>query len=126
MKVVVKKQISIYFVSFWILSTSVFLNGQNAHEDYPILKIEHQLNSTKIKYDFIKNQTFFLSSPTLSSHNNFKVKMPNAYSFDNLALFCKIEEKVSQNSKFAMRMRLGSLDYVDQLERKPHNNKLNY
>jgi len=46
--------------------------------------------------------------------------LPNAYSFDKLALFCKFEEKVAQQSNVNMRFRLGSLDYVNYLERKPN------
>lgn len=46
--------------------------------------------------------------------------VPKTYSYDKLALFCKFEERVAQQSSINMRFRLGSLDYVNYLERKPN------
>ncbi len=46
--------------------------------------------------------------------------LPSFYKTEHLALFCRLEEQVAQKSNVNMRFRLGSLDYVDQLEQKPH------
>ncbi len=48
------------------------------------------------------------------------VKLPKIYDYDQLAIFCKIEENVARKSKVNMRFRLGSLDYVNYLEKKPN------
>ena len=38
--------------------------------------------------------------------------------YQNLAIFCKLEYKLEKKSGVPVRMRLGSLDYVNQLEGK--------
>ena len=48
------------------------------------------------------------------------VKLPQVYDYNKLAIFCKIEENVAKKSSINMRFRLGSLDYVNYLERKPN------
>ncbi len=40
------------------------------------------------------------------------------YSIDQLPIFCKIEEKLFRNSQTNVKIRLGSVDYVDRLEGK--------
>ena len=40
------------------------------------------------------------------------------FEVEKLPLFCKIEHKLSKNSNVNLRMRLGSLDYVNKLEGK--------
>lgn len=42
----------------------------------------------------------------------------NKIHHDGLGFFCKMEDKASANSKFQLRMRLGSLQYVDAMEQK--------
>jgi len=38
--------------------------------------------------------------------------------YKNLAIFCKLEYKLEKKSGVPVRMRIGSLDYVNQLEGK--------
>lgn len=72
------------------------------------------------KYDFRTGDQHILNLPALLKNTNGTlIKMPSAYKFEDLALFCKFEEKVAQNSNINMRFRLGSVDYVNYLEQKP-------
>lgn len=46
------------------------------------------------------------------------LKQRSIFDANKLPLFCKIEHKLSKNSNVNLRMRLGSLDYVNKLEGK--------
>ena len=74
---------------------------------------------------FITKKKFEVMKPTYtftvdSSLVKYGLKVPQVYSFEKLAVFCKFEEKVARNSNVNMRFRLGSLDYVNYLEQKPN------
>ncbi len=79
-----------------------------------------KIDFVKKKYDFETKNMQFLPRHTFRESDDFSINPKYLYQFDNLALFCKFEERVAQNSKIAMRFRLGSLDYVDLLENKPY------
>ncbi|MFK8105253.1 MAG: hypothetical protein AB8G15_22260 [Saprospiraceae bacterium] len=69
----------------------------------------------------LENTTSHLLSNPLSSalYTPFTTpEQPRAYCFKELALFCKIEVQLEQLSKIPVKFRLGSVDYVDQLESK--------
>jgi hypothetical protein len=40
------------------------------------------------------------------------------YSKNHYGVFCKLENRIHKNTKFPVRFRLGSLDYVNKLEGK--------
>lgn len=46
------------------------------------------------------------------------IKQRSIFDANTLPLFCKIEHKLAKSSKVNLRMRLGSLDYVNKLEGK--------
>lgn len=50
--------------------------------------------------------------------NDKMQKHRSIFDADKLPLFCKFEHKLSQKSNVNLRMRLGSLDYVNKLEGK--------
>lgn len=61
--------------------------------------------------------------PLIPVVKNYKVykndsKMPNFALYNKRGYFCKLEDKVYQNSLFPVLFRLGSKSYVDQLEHK--------
>lgn len=73
------------------------------------LKVDRQFNFLpKLDYTF-KTQTFN-AKPQSQLYSPFEVK--------NLPIFCKIEHQLSKSSNVNVRMRLGSLDYVNKLEGK--------
>lgn len=46
------------------------------------------------------------------------IEYQSIFDANKLPLFCKIEHKLTKSSKVNLRMRLGSLDYVNKLEGK--------
>lgn len=46
------------------------------------------------------------------------VKSPMYFNADKLPFFCKMEHRVDQKLPFNVRLRLGSVEYVDRLEKK--------
>lgn len=45
-------------------------------------------------------------------------QIPLVYAYKHLALFCKLEVKLEQTVQMPIKVRLGSVDYVDWLEGK--------
>lgn len=79
------------------------------------------------KYDFTFDKTLIPSSDSfmiivlgraISYGNSETINIVNPLM--KRALFCRLEDQVSKKSNLAMRMRLGSLDYVNQIEQKPN------
>lgn len=46
------------------------------------------------------------------------IKSPMYFNADKLPFFCKMEHAVDQKLPFNIRLRLGSVEYVDRLEKK--------
>jgi len=49
---------------------------------------------------------------------NQQQQMPLAYAYKDLAFFCKVEVQLEKTVKLPVKLRLGSVDYVDYLEGK--------
>ena len=47
-----------------------------------------------------------------------QASIPSAFDFHRLGLFCKIEHLINQKTKFPVKVRLGTAEYVDKLENK--------
>lgn len=45
----------------------------------------------------------------------------NIYTYDDLAVFCKIEVKIEKSSGFPVKFRLGEVNYVEKMEGKPYS-----
>jgi hypothetical protein len=71
----------------------------------------------------ITHPTFF-QTPKIHPNERIHVSrnalapIPSAYCYQNLAFFCKIEVKLEKASAFPIKFRLGSIPYVDFLEKK--------
>ena len=101
-----------------VLIVGTMVNFGISQQELPNSKLI--FNLIEKKYDFSLGNEHILSLPALQENTNgILIKMPSAYKFEDLALFCKFEEKVAQNSNINMRFRLGSVDYVNYLEQKP-------
>ena len=86
--------------------------------------------STMTVGQMINTQTFDTTTIKPRLKLNLKKDLNRTYSFDfttrnnqksyseQLPFFCKMEHKLSLNSKIPVRIRLGSLDYVNKLEGK--------
>lgn len=68
------------------------------------------------KFKIISSMDLLAKLPN-SKTLSFK-KQRSIFDVEKLPFFCKFEHKISQKSKLNVRMRLGSLDYVNKLEGK--------
>lgn len=53
-----------------------------------------------------------------NNSNSIDGKIRNFFSVEKLPIFCKIEHKMSMNARLPVKIRLGSIDYVDKMEGK--------
>lgn len=59
-----------------------------------------------------------LASLNLSAKTNIKKQNYNHFYQAHLGLFCKFENDILKSANIPVRMRLGSTEYVDELEQK--------
>ncbi|MEL7122877.1 MAG: hypothetical protein AAFO07_25745 [Bacteroidota bacterium] len=66
------------------------------------------------------NRLINVKSPTpppfLMVNSPQVIKMPNAWSYDELGMFCKLDIKLEKAVKMPVKFRLGDLDSVDRKE----------
>ena len=62
-------------------------------------------------------KTKILLKPGLQSNLLNYLKPEHSY-LPTLGVFCILEDKIANKATFPVRMRLGSVDYVDKLEKK--------
>ena len=80
----------------------------------------YELESFKTEELFPINSFFFSGSSTTSIMKNHTVNV-SAYSYEDLAIFCKLEVKMEKASGFPVKFRLGEVNYVEKLEGKPYS-----
>ena len=112
---------------FIISLASGQLIGQTTNEtkqiaSYQILK--QQLNY-KSEY-FIKRSTNnWVFSTTTTKENtslfSYTSTIPSAYSYNDLAIFCKLEIQLEQKTKIPIKFRLGEFNHIEKLEGKPYS-----
>jgi hypothetical protein len=61
--------------------------------------------------------SYVLVDSTYKARNKYKF-VPYVFKTNDLPFFCKMEEKLQSKSNLNLRMRLGSVEYVDKLESK--------
>lgn len=67
---------------------------------------------------FKPNWKILPTGPMDSKATYLNYQAPQAYSFEHLAFFCRLEVRMEKASKMPVRFRLGSVDYVDRMEGK--------
>ncbi len=89
----------------------MFISGKGFAQHSPSTSIEKSK-----KFKLISPLDLHFKLPETNITNS--IKQPSIFHADKLPLFCKFEHKLSKSSKVNLRMRLGSLDYVNKLEGK--------
>ena len=99
---------------------SYLLQGQLSFS--PISKNLSQLKSQKHidKLSFSKSlpSPKYLAGNYAKGNTTRQQSQPLAYAYKDLAFFCKIEVQLEKSIKMPIKFRLGSVDYVDYLEKK--------
>ena len=78
-----------------------------------------QSKAVSVKKTTVMSKLDMLSLPTTATYGpSTAPTLPIPNCTEKLPLFCHIEHKMSQSSGIPVRIRLGSVHYVDQLEGK--------
>ena len=77
--------------------SNILSSHSNIYLLSPFLMVNYKIN-------FTQNQSF--------------TSFPKIYDHNHLAFFCKVEVKLEKAAKFPIKLRLGDVDYVNQLEGK--------
>lgn len=94
-------------------------------------------NFTYAQSNYFPIEHYIIEPITFAPLNTIKIYQPSifsptpldlskaftisAYSYDDLAIFCKLEVKMEKASGFPVKFRLGEVNYVEQLEGKPYS-----
>ena len=104
---------------FLVVFFFLFKSTLNAQEKIPHFFRPNTPNyglKAQAKRLIIKNDLFYQQYPS-----SFKLsQIPGSCYTDNLGFFCKRELELEKLLTIPLRFRLGSLEYVDYLERKPN------
>ncbi|MEE9437854.1 MAG: hypothetical protein V3V14_02570 [Saprospiraceae bacterium] len=108
-------------ITFQILTFSLFLllspPNSKGQSDAPKPKIIQSQNKSIIKYEFNSSLDRIIA-PINTIKSKSIIKQKQFFNAKKLPFFCKIEHNYSKKTNINLRMRLGSLDYVNELERK--------
>ncbi len=98
------------YCTFLILTAALSVEAQLQYKS--LLDIDHRIQ--------IRTPLFYNQNQTNTPKQNQKGIDLSVHTFNpkELPVFCKFEYKIQQKSKVNIRMRLGSLDYVNYLEGK--------
>ena len=70
-------------------------------------------------YLFIRNESLYRFTPATPPYKASPIEtIASNFTVQNLAFFCKKEFQFEKNTSIPLRVRLGSLEYVNKLERK--------
>lgn len=93
-----------------VLCLSLFIVATNySYSQFSLLETE------EFKLDLLNKMEF--QSPRTDSGLMTYLKPQHSY-HPTLGKFCVLENKIAKKTRFPVKMRLGSVDYVDKLENK--------
>ena len=98
---------------------STLVAGQSMAGLQKILHTEIRV-SPLLDEKMLSNRPATLEEKLISAKTNPQ-QIPLVYAYKDLALFCKLEVKLEQTVQMPIKVRLGSVDYVDWLEGKRDN-----
>ena len=81
-----------------------------------IIYFSDRLDNAKNMYPVIKENT--------PSKRNHSVMIPKPGQYHTAPLFCRLEDKINKGNKLQCLFRLGSVSYVNYLERKGDHQRL--
>ncbi len=96
----------------------------------PFLMLAFQADAQSTRFSLIEEDTPTLfadfkeiQSTSLQKYPTNPLQItpiPKAYSYEDLAVFCKLEVQLEKTLKFPVKIRLGEVNYVEMLEGKPY------
>ena len=107
----------------FFLNPSVIIAQVGLKSDHlkvlPILSVNFHpffFDASSFKLKTTNYSNYHFKKP--DSQKNSAMLIPQTYSVEALAFFCKVEVKLEKTVRFPVKFRLGDVDYVDQLEGK--------
>lgn len=115
-----RQRIYCFIVVFLLMFSGTIYGQENINHFQCIKSIKPIISVSKTSFG---NNLFFRSALgnflTKKKVQNFSIKsIPENYYTSNLGFFCKKELSFEKATSLPLRLRLGSLDYVNWMERK--------
>jgi len=101
-----------------LMFISLVINAQISGKSIPELRRELQTPPPLSTFQLVNLSAYQLPISKTDNPINRHTAIPNFYSYDELAFFCKIEVKLEKAVKLPIKFRLGDVEYVDRLEGK--------
>lgn len=97
-------------------------NGVNPAVNYDVLKQQFNYKDVFFIKKRSNNRLFF---PITKEKNTLLFTqisdIPNAYNYNDLAIFCKLEVQLEQKTQIPIKFRLGEFNHIEKLEGKPYS-----
>jgi hypothetical protein len=109
------------------LTSSHFIIGQTSNEvsimvNYEVLKQQFNYKTSVFVQKMGNRQVFFPNTKEKNTSLFTQTStIPSAYSYNDLAIFCKLEVQLEQRTKIPIKFRLGEFNHIEKLEGKPYS-----
>ena len=95
-----------------------YFNQNKTIDDVGLYRFKSSTTFYQRNSFYLNQYTKFKSTPSVLTPISF------VFSVDNLPFFCKLEYKMGVEKQYPLKIRLGDVQYVDQLEGKNKNGNL--